>query len=114
MSKDEKAGFYTGFTPVRQWEDLAQFISVLRLVGGPLVLSVFGRQHKDLTEVFLDVTSASTSVVGQQYSDGNIVSVLVPDPQCEAWFILQGSTPRAGQSTRPSIFRTSTGQYQAN
>jgi hypothetical protein len=80
---------------------LSAVISVLRLVGGDLVQSVLGRQHENRAEAILDVTSASTSVVGQQFSDGNIASVLVPDPQREAWFILQGSTVLREPGIRP-------------
>jgi hypothetical protein len=80
---------------------LSAVISVLRLVGGDLVQSVLGRQHENRAEAILDVSSASVSVVGQQFSDGNIASVLVPDPQREAWFILRGSTVLREPSIRP-------------
>jgi hypothetical protein len=71
---------------------LSAVISVLRLVGGSLVKTIIGRQHEGSAEVYLDVTSASTGLVGQQFIHGHVSPIVAPDPQREAWFIFRGST----------------------
>jgi hypothetical protein len=91
---------------------LSTVVSVLRLVGGPLVRTVLGRQNEGLSQVWVEVTSASTSVIGQQFMDGDVASVEAPDRLREAWFIVRGSTVLDRPIGSPNTLSTT--RFQSN
>ena len=72
---------------------LSAVISVLRLVAGRTLKTLLGRQHEREADIYLDITSLSTELIGQHYTDSTAVEQVTDlDPTKEAKFLLRGST----------------------